>query len=171
MSAPPVQPRAKMETRALTVRYAAKVAVSAASLAIPEHCVTALIGPSGCGKSTFLRALNRMNDLIPDASHDGEILLDGKPIPALLDTGARATFSAAAALAVLGDRERAVRLAERALALEPDDHPVQYNVACIYAILGEVDRAVDLLERTMPGASAHRWAWRIRCVERPVVSG
>ena len=42
--------------------------------------MTALIGPSGCGKSTFLRALNRMNDLIPGARFEGEILLDGRNI-------------------------------------------------------------------------------------------
>ena len=42
--------------------------------------MTALIGPSGCGKSTFLRALNRMNDLIPGASAEGEVLLDGQSI-------------------------------------------------------------------------------------------
>ena len=30
--------------------------------------ITSLIGPSGCGKSTVLRALNRMNDLIPNCS-------------------------------------------------------------------------------------------------------
>jgi phosphate transport system ATP-binding protein len=36
--------------------------------------VTALIGPSGCGKSTFIRCLNRMNDLIPGARVEGEIL-------------------------------------------------------------------------------------------------
>jgi phosphate transport system ATP-binding protein len=40
----------------------------------------ALIGPSGCGKSTFLRALNRMNELIPGASQEGEILLDDRNI-------------------------------------------------------------------------------------------
>jgi phosphate transport system ATP-binding protein len=40
----------------------------------------ALIGPSGCGKSTFLRALNRMNDLIPGAKNTGEIRLDGHDI-------------------------------------------------------------------------------------------
>jgi phosphate transport system ATP-binding protein len=50
------------------------------SLAIPEHQVTALIGPSGCGKSTFLRALNRMNDLIPSSNHTGTLLLDGASI-------------------------------------------------------------------------------------------
>ena len=47
----------------------------------------------------------------------------------------------------------------RALALEPNDHPVQYNVACTYSCLGETELALDVLERTMPGASAHRWAW------------
>jgi len=42
--------------------------------------VTALIGPSGCGKSTFLRCLNRMNDTIPGANVQGQILLDGQDI-------------------------------------------------------------------------------------------
>jgi phosphate transport system ATP-binding protein len=49
-------------------------------LPITAKCVTALIGPSGCGKSTFLRSLNRMNDLIPNTSYEGEIMLDGKNI-------------------------------------------------------------------------------------------
>jgi phosphate transport system ATP-binding protein len=44
--------------------------------------VTALIGPSGCGKSTFLRCLNRMNDTIPGARAEGQILLDGQDINA-----------------------------------------------------------------------------------------
>lgn len=47
---------------------------------IPENSVTALIGPSGCGKSTFLRTVNRMNDLIPTFSHQGEIYLDDNEI-------------------------------------------------------------------------------------------
>ena len=71
----------------------------------------------------------------------------------------RAAYTAAAALAVLGNRDGALRFAARALALEPDDHPVQYNVACTYSLLGEHDLALDVLERTMPGASAYRWAW------------
>ena len=45
-----------------------------------ENRVTALIGPSGCGKSTFLRCLNRMNDLIPGAKAEGELLFDGENI-------------------------------------------------------------------------------------------
>ena len=73
-------PRPKMEARHLEISYGTKVAVKGVSLALPEHQVTALIGPSGCGKSTFLRALNRMNDLIPGASFRGEVLLDGEDV-------------------------------------------------------------------------------------------
>ncbi|WP_174315319.1 phosphate ABC transporter ATP-binding protein PstB [Anaeromyxobacter dehalogenans] len=69
-----------MEARHLSVRYGEKLAVKDISLALPERQVTALIGPSGCGKSTFLRALNRMNDLIPGARAEGEILLDGASV-------------------------------------------------------------------------------------------
>jgi phosphate transport system ATP-binding protein len=50
------------------------------SLEIARKAVTAIIGPSGCGKSTFLRAVNRMHDLIPGARYEGEILLEGTSI-------------------------------------------------------------------------------------------
>jgi phosphate transport system ATP-binding protein len=77
---PAVAARPKMEARRLTIRYGQKVAVNQVSLRLPERHVTALIGPSGCGKSTFLRSLNRMNELIPGASFEGTILLDGKDV-------------------------------------------------------------------------------------------
>ncbi len=73
---------AKMETRSLSVRYGEKLAVKDIALRLPERQVTALIGPSGCGKSTFLRTLNRMNELIPGARTEGEILLDGQSVHA-----------------------------------------------------------------------------------------
>ena len=44
---------------------------------IPARQVTALIGPSGCGKSTLLRSINRMNDLIDDIRHQGDIRVNG----------------------------------------------------------------------------------------------
>ncbi len=67
-----------LEVKNLWIRYAGKPAVRDVSLAIPEHRITAIIGPSGCGKSTFLRALNRMNDLIPIVSMEGEVLYRGR---------------------------------------------------------------------------------------------
>jgi phosphate transport system ATP-binding protein len=54
--------------------YGAFRAVKDVSLDIPRNRITALIGPSGCGKSTLLRSINRMNDLIPSARVEGEIL-------------------------------------------------------------------------------------------------
>lgn len=56
------------------------VALQEVNLDIRSCCVTALIGPSGCGKSTFLRALNRMNDLIEGAQTKGQVWLDGHDI-------------------------------------------------------------------------------------------
>jgi phosphate transport system ATP-binding protein len=47
---------------------------------VPEHRVTALIGASGSGKSTFLRSINRMNELIPGARQEGDVLLRGRSV-------------------------------------------------------------------------------------------
>jgi phosphate transport system ATP-binding protein len=68
------------ETRGLTVSYGKSPAVADVDLPIYRNLVTAIIGPSGCGKSTFLRSLNRMNDLIPSAKVDGEVLYHGQDI-------------------------------------------------------------------------------------------
>ena len=47
------------------------------NMRIRRYSITALIGPSGCGKSSLLRCFNRMNDLIPTARIEGEILFEG----------------------------------------------------------------------------------------------
>jgi phosphate transport system ATP-binding protein len=47
---------------------------------MPAGAVTALIGPSGCGKSTFLRIMNRMHEMVPEAALAGEVILDGVDI-------------------------------------------------------------------------------------------
>jgi len=48
------------------------------ALQIPYRQITAIIGPSGCGKSTFLRCFNRMNDLVPSARLEGQVLFRGQ---------------------------------------------------------------------------------------------
>ena len=58
----------------LTVNYGRLTAISGVDLQIYRNVITAIIGPSGCGKSTFIRCLNRMNDLVPGARIDGQIL-------------------------------------------------------------------------------------------------
>jgi len=63
-----------------SVFYGDNEAVANVSLDIPRGEVTAIIGPSGCGKSTFLRAINRMNDLIPGCRSRGRLLLDDEDV-------------------------------------------------------------------------------------------
>ena len=59
---------------------AAEATLKGITLRVPRKAVTAIIGPSGCGKSTFLRAINRMHDLLPGARYGGELLLNGQSI-------------------------------------------------------------------------------------------
>lgn len=73
-----------IDVRGLNLYYGANRALQDITLAISRNEVTALIGPSGCGKTSFLRCLNRMNDLIPIARANGEIIIDGRNI---LDAG------------------------------------------------------------------------------------
>lgn len=61
----------------LSVRYGPHTVLAGVSVDIYKGCITALIGPSGCGKTSFLSALNRLTDLIPGASVQGQITLDG----------------------------------------------------------------------------------------------
>ncbi len=56
--------------------YGSKAGVKDISMEIYPCSVTAIIGPSGCGKSTFLRSINRINDLIPNTSSKGKLLVN-----------------------------------------------------------------------------------------------
>ena len=66
------------QTKSLSMWYGAKPAVDNVTMDIPAKAVTAIIGPSGCGKSTFLRALNRMHELVPRTRIEGTVLLRGE---------------------------------------------------------------------------------------------
>jgi phosphate transport system ATP-binding protein len=72
----PFQMENILKVNNLEIYYGEKRAVNGISMDIEKNSVTALIGPSGCGKSTFLRSINRMNDLIPGARAEGEILYE-----------------------------------------------------------------------------------------------
>jgi phosphate transport system ATP-binding protein len=76
----PAPPAAALAIRDLSVSFGANRALTQVSLDIPDRAVTAIIGPSGCGKSTFLRALNRMHDLVPSARVEGQVRLFGSDI-------------------------------------------------------------------------------------------
>lgn len=72
--------KAHVTSRDFSIFYGHQEAVRKVSFAIPAGLVTAIIGPSGCGKSTFLRAINRMNDLIPACRTQGELIFDDENI-------------------------------------------------------------------------------------------
>ncbi|EKU49884.1 phosphate ABC transporter ATP-binding protein PstB [Staphylococcus massiliensis] len=61
-------------TQNLDLWYGENHALKNINLDILENNVTAIIGPSGCGKSTYIKALNRMVELVPSVKTSGKIL-------------------------------------------------------------------------------------------------
>jgi phosphate transport system ATP-binding protein len=60
--------------------YGRKQALRDITLSVAPRKITAFIGPSGCGKSTLLRSINRMNELLSDTRHQGDIRLSGQSV-------------------------------------------------------------------------------------------
>ena len=84
-TAPTTDAKGAVDTPCIQVQqfeffYGKSRALHGITLDIPHRKVTAFIGPSGCGKSTLLRSINRMNDLIPDTRHTGDIRILGRTI-------------------------------------------------------------------------------------------
>jgi adenylate cyclase len=63
------------------------------------------------------------------------------------------------ALAILGERERAVEWATRARLIDPDNSNLHYNLACAMCSLGEHDRALAILEGVAEKASQGMLRW------------
>ncbi|MBN6187427.1 phosphate ABC transporter ATP-binding protein [Aneurinibacillus sp. BA2021] len=72
--------RSMIEAKGLNLWYGDFHAIKDINMLIEKNKVTAFIGPSGCGKSTFLRAINRMHEVIEGARVEGELLLEGENI-------------------------------------------------------------------------------------------
>jgi phosphate transport system ATP-binding protein len=70
----------KMQSVNLSAWFGQKQALKDINLKMKSNAVTAIIGPSGCGKSTFIRCLNRMHELTPNAKMTGQVLLDDQNI-------------------------------------------------------------------------------------------
>ena len=73
-------PACTFQVKNLSIWYGEKRAIDDVTLGIASNAVTAIIGPSGCGKSTFIRALNRMHELVPKTRVEGQVLLQGEDL-------------------------------------------------------------------------------------------
>ena len=74
----------------------------------------------------------------------------------LIPDDTRACVLGAAGFAILGDIDRSAALAKRALAIDPDDPMLLYNVACTYALLHKTDDALDCLESAVDKGYGHK---------------
>jgi TolB-like protein/Tfp pilus assembly protein PilF len=71
----------------------------------------------------------------------------------------RALYLGAGILARFGENKRSVEWAKRALAIEPDEASILYNVACVYSLLGHSDEAISCLGKVMEhGMFYKNWA-------------
>jgi len=71
---------------------------------------------------------------------------------------ARAVYLGANGLVALGEVERGLEWAARALEMAPDEPMLLYNVGCIYSLAGRIDDAVEVLERAVAnGLTQKRW--------------
>ncbi len=72
---------------------------------------------------------------------------------------ARALYLGASILARVGDKEKSVDWARRALTIDPDEPSIVYNVACAYALVGRTEDAIACLQRIMEhGDFLKNWA-------------
>jgi phosphate transport system ATP-binding protein len=66
----------RIEAHNVSSYYGSFKAIDNISMTVEPKTVTALIGPSGCGKSTFLRSINRMHEVLPNARVEGRLTID-----------------------------------------------------------------------------------------------
>jgi len=72
--------RVKLEVQDLTLGYGKKTVLREVSFKVREKEIFGIIGPANSGKTTFLRALNRMNEMVPGMWVEGRILFDGQDV-------------------------------------------------------------------------------------------
>jgi Flp pilus assembly protein TadD len=71
----------------------------------------------------------------------------------------RALYLGAGIIARLGEQTRSYEWARRALAIDPEETSILYNVACVYALLGRTQDALNCLEKVMEHGTFYKnWA-------------
>jgi phosphate transport system ATP-binding protein len=69
-----------IKSRNFNASFGSNHVVKNVNIDIPRNKVVAVMGPSGCGKTTYLRCINRMHELIPGATSNGEMTINNDNI-------------------------------------------------------------------------------------------
>jgi len=64
----------------------------------------------------------------------------------------------AMSLSMLGEAEKARDWNRRALAMDPDDPSVLYNIACAFALEDQKNEAISTLKKAIDNGFGH-WSW------------
>jgi adenylate cyclase len=99
-------------------------------------------GDQSGAASAARRALDRIEPIVTDQPDHGSALSFG--IMALIE---------------LGERERALEWAERALLLDPDNNNLHYNLACALLKIDATERALNLLARVFQQSQPEALQW------------
>ena len=70
----------------------------------------------------------------------------------------RALYMGAMSLTALGESDKAREWNRRALAMDPDDPSVLYNIACAFAMENQKAEAIDALKKALDNGFGH-WSW------------
>jgi non-specific serine/threonine protein kinase len=102
--------------------------------------------------STY-EGLERRDDAL--AAHRRCLLLVQKHLEVHPDD-ARAVYMGALSWVQLGQVERGLEWARRALDMDPEETSILYNVACVYSLHGDVEDALDCLEKAVQQGFGHK---------------
>jgi phosphate transport system ATP-binding protein len=69
-----------IKSRNFNASFGTNHVVKNVNIDIPRNHIIAVMGPSGCGKTTYLRCVNRMHELIPGATSNGEMKLNDEDV-------------------------------------------------------------------------------------------
>ncbi len=70
----------KLEVRNLFLSYGSETVLRDVSFQVKEKEIFGIIGPANSGKTSFLRALNRMNEMVPGMQVEGTVLFNGQDV-------------------------------------------------------------------------------------------
>jgi adenylate cyclase len=118
------------------------------------------IQPDDCQAPLLLQTVYRAVGKVEDSDRYGRLgLKRAEELLKLHPENSRPAQLGAAALASLGEKDKALKWLERVMLIDPNDNNARYNAACTYAQLGEIDRAMDMLVDWSEHCGAEQEMW------------